>query len=260
MNLSNEISVLTAYFNLGSFAKGNPGHKYTPNVYYKWMSVFGSMTNNLIVYTDDKTAYKYFQKLRRNFPKERTKLFLIDKKELWSFKIEKKISDIFKQPGYPRHLPNTVVPGYSCAMHAKFELLNRVIRKNYYHTKYFMWLDIGIFREHLKMVIPKNFDDTKVAYSNVFTFNQYVTYRDIIYNNMVWLAGGCNLGKYDVLYKFTQEYFNFLNKSLSIKLISTDQQMIYGMYVDKHKPETKLQLYYSGWFKLSDLCYTAGKN
>ncbi|XP_029635594.1 uncharacterized protein LOC115210944 [Octopus sinensis] len=264
MNLSNEISVLTAYFNLGSFAKGSPGHQYTPNIYYKWMSIFGNMTNNLIVYTDDKIAYKYFQKLREKFPKERTKIFLINKKELWSFQIEKNISQIYKQPGYPKHLPNTVVPGYSCAMHAKIELLNRVIRKNYFHTKYFMWLDVGIFRHHsdikFKMVIPKSFDDTKVAYSNVNKFNQQVTYKDIIYNNMVWLAGGCNLGKYDVLYKFTQEYLNFVNNSLSIKLISTDQQIIYGMYTNKHKPETKLQIYYSGWFKLSDLSYTAGKN
>ncbi|XP_014782549.1 uncharacterized protein LOC106877989 [Octopus bimaculoides] len=262
MNLSNEISVLTAYFNLGAFAKGSPGHKYTPNGYYKWMSIFGSMTNNLIVYTDDKTAYEYFQKLREKFPKERTKLFLIDKKELWSFNIEKNISDIFKQPGYPRFLPNTVVPGYSCAMHAKFEVLNRVIRKNYFHTKYFMWLDIGLFRSltrtpKFELRVPTNFDDTKVAYSFVFDFKKDVTYKDIIYHNMVWVGGASNLGKYDVLYKFTQEYLNFVNKSLSIKLMSTDQQIIYGMYVDKHKPETKLQLYKTGWFKLGYLCYAA---
>ncbi|CAI9720700.1 Hypothetical predicted protein [Octopus vulgaris] len=255
MNLSNEITVLTAYFNIGSFAKGVFRRQYTPNIYYKWMSVFRNMTNNVIFYTNDMIAYKYFQKLRENLPKERTKIFLINKKELWSFKIHDIISQIYTQPDYPKHLPNTVVPGYSCAMHAKFELLNRVIRKNYFHTKYFMWLDIGLFRylhddPKFKLAKPTDFDDTKVAYSQVEYFQEDITYKDIIYDNMVWIGGASNLGKYDVLYKFTQEYLNFVNKSLFIKLISTDQQIIYGMYVDKHKPETKLQLYKSGWFEL----------
>ncbi|GAB1600911.1 uncharacterized protein LOC115210986 [Argonauta hians] len=263
-NLSNEITVLTAYFNIGSFAKGSPGLSYSPNVYYKWMSVFSNLSNNLIVYTDDKITYKYFQRIRKKFSKERTKIFLINQKDLWSFNIKKNISDIFKQPGYPKYLPNTVVPGYSCAMHAKFELLNRVIRKNYFNTKYFMWLDIGLFRSlqdhsRFKLNVPSDFDETKVAYSFVFDFKKDVNYKDIIYHNMVWIGGACNLGKYDVLYRFTQEYLNYLKKALSKRLISTDQQILYGMYVDKQKPKTKLQLYKTGWFKLGYVCYTPQK-
>ncbi|XP_029635373.1 uncharacterized protein LOC115210785 isoform X2 [Octopus sinensis] len=262
-NLSNDITVLTAYFNIGAFAKGSVRIKFTPSNYYEWMSAYGKMRNNLVVYTDDERTYKTFQKLRGNVFKEQTKLFFINKTELLSFRIEKNISDIFKQQGYPKHLPNTVIPEYSCAMHAKYELLNRIIRKNFFHTKYFMWSDIGLFRTPqnslFKFALPKNFDDTKVAFSRVYGFNRNSAYKDIIYNNAVWLAGGCSLGKYDVLLKFTQEYFNFLHEALSMKLVSTDQQIIYGMYVDKQKPVTKLQLYESGWYALSNTCYEAGK-
>jgi hypothetical protein len=65
---------------------------------------------------------------------------------MWSFGLEKEIDAIYKREGYPRHSPNTVYAAYSCAMHAKFEAVQRVVEENLYSTPYIAWLDIGLFR------------------------------------------------------------------------------------------------------------------
>ena len=211
------------------------------------------------MYTDDNSTYELFTSLREKFPEQHTKLFLINRTDLWSFQIRDNISAIYKQPGYPKHYPNTVLPEYSCAMHAKFELLANVIKRNYYKTRYFMWLDIGLFRDlrgnfEFGLSPPRDFNESKVAYSHVNNFEQQ-TYKKIVYNNKVWVGGASNLGRYDVLYTFTQEYLDFVKKSIEMNLMDTDQQIIYGMYVEKRKPITQLQLYKSGWFKLGYRCY-----
>lgn len=257
--LSNEITVLTAYFNIGSFMKGNKNNIYTPQRYMRWMKVFGRIRNKMVIYTDDNNTYELFVSLREKFPEKHTKLFLINRTDLWSFQIRDKISNIYNQPGYPKHYPNTVLPDYSCAMHAKFELLANVIKRNYHKTKYFMWLDIGLFRNlqgsfEFGLSPPKDFNDSTVAYSHVINFEQQ-EYKKIVYNNKVWVGGACNLGRHDILYTFTQEYLNFVEKSLKMNLMDTDQQIIYGMYVQKQKPETQIQLYRSGWFNLGYICY-----
>ena len=41
---------------------------------------------------------------------------------MWSFQLVPSIAKIFSRPGYPFHTPNTVVPNYSAAMHAKYEV------------------------------------------------------------------------------------------------------------------------------------------
>ncbi|XP_046567506.1 uncharacterized protein LOC124275868 [Haliotis rubra] len=102
-----EITVVTAYFNIGSFAKGSSANTFTPGKYMHWMKVFGNIRNNLVAYTDSKDVYDLFMNLRRKFPSNTTKVFLIDRHNLWSFSLAEEIRSIYKQPNYPRHRPNT---------------------------------------------------------------------------------------------------------------------------------------------------------
>lgn len=74
------------------------------------------------------------------------------------------------------------------------------------------------------------------------------------------MAGGANLGRFDVLTTFCKEYINRVKKALEEHIISTDQQIIYAMYTDKEKPSSNLQLCIAGWFCLGYLSIRSWQN
>ncbi|XP_067670380.1 uncharacterized protein [Haliotis asinina] len=272
--LQPEVTVITAYFNIGSFAKGSISNMYTPNLYMNWMKVFGRIRNNLAAYTDSKDVFDLLTSLRRRFPSNMTKIFLIKRADLWSFSLAKEIRNIYSQPNYPRHYPNTVNENYSCAMHAKFELVNRVLVEELFPTKYFCWLDIGLFRglvddtSTFKLQIPNEWDKRKVAYSIVYGFNDKETTENIIKGNQVWVGGAMFLGTPQVLYNYTEDYMNTVKMLLRRHLMNTDQQVIYSMYLPSsaYKPRVQIQLFsqtesrYDPWFYLGYLCRETWQN
>ncbi|XP_048247473.1 uncharacterized protein LOC124147819 isoform X2 [Haliotis rufescens] len=266
--LKPEITVVTAYFNIGSFAKGQTSNVHTPSRYMQWMKVFGRIRNNLVAYTDSRDAFNLLTNLRRKFPSNMTKVFLIDRANLWSFSLAGEIRSIYSQPNYPHHHPNTVNENYSCAMHAKFELVNKVLMEELFPTKYFCWLDIGLFRaladdnSVFKLQIPHEWDRERVAYSRVYGFNDKATIESVIKGNSVWVGGAMFLGTPEVLHKYTEDYMNTVKMLLKQRLMNTDQQVIYSMYLpsSRVKPRVQIQLFsgknsrYNPWFYLGYLC------
>lgn len=230
-SMSSEVTIITAYFNIGNLNKGGMFGVYTPEKYIKWMSVFGRINNPLIVFTDSTEVKQIFEDLRKRFPQERTQIYLIDREQLWAFKLAPEIKEVFSQPNYPFHDPNTVHENYSCVMHAKFELVNKVITEELFHTKFVAWLDIGLFRavvdeKHVfPLSIPPNFDETKVAYSGQCKFDPTLTPYQIVAGNKVWVGGAMFLARPEVLYIYTQDYMQAVRKLLDMKIMSTDQQV-----------------------------------
>jgi hypothetical protein len=133
---------------------------------------------------------------------------------MWSFGLVPEITHIFAMPGYPQHTPNTVVPTYSVAMHAKYEVMQMAIKENPFKTRYFCWLDIGLFRglvdqqgELLPFTIylPAGFRSYSVAYSEVYTRSTEATVKTIVYDNWVWVCGCFFIAKATVMYRWTEE-------------------------------------------------------
>ena len=61
MNLreSNDITVVTAFIDIGDVGLGSPSNKLTPNEYLKWSETFKYMLNPLVVYTDSQLFYNH---------------------------------------------------------------------------------------------------------------------------------------------------------------------------------------------------------
>ena len=123
------------------------------------------------------------------------------------------IARIYAKPGYPKHHPNTVVPEYPAAMHAKYELVQLTIRNNPFRTKYFCWQDIGLFRENeqedsprFSLTLPIGFQMDSVAYNEVYRRNSKASVKDIISRNMVWVCGCFFIGEATVMFRWTEEY------------------------------------------------------
>ena len=230
-SMSPEVTVVTAYFNIGKLNKGGMFSQYTPERYVKWMSVFGRIDNPLIIFTDSREVEEIFIDLRKKFPPDRTQIYVVNREDLWSFKLAPEVKSIFSQPHYPKHDPNTMHENYSCVMHAKFELMSKVIVEEKFHTKYLAWLDIGLFRsvvdeKHIfPLSIPPDLDKTKIAYSQQDTFDPSLTPMEIVADNRVWVGGAMFMGRPEVMYIYTQDYMQAVRKLLDMKVMSTDQQV-----------------------------------
>lgn len=264
-DLSDNITLVTAYFDLGQIRKG-PFHTQDFAVYQKWSSAYKFVANPLIFFTDSEQMAELFLLYRKNLPKNATKVVLIKSDELWAFSKAKLIKKIFSDPAYPKFSPNTINENYSCTMHAKYDLLEKVIKEKWFRTKFLAWVDIGYFRNqvdethkfHLKL--PEDFSYQHISFTEINEFNKKLTPMGIIDENAVWVGGGMILGRLELMTVFISDYKEAVGRMLDEKLMSTDQQVIYIMYSNKlpgFTPKIQIQthtLHTRDWFHLGRIC------
>ncbi len=143
---SNETTADTAFFHIGAFKKGNARSVRGSSSYLHWMKGFAYLSSPLVAFFDYASNLQHFAHIRAQLSRHKTELHLIERNQTWAFGLYPNISRLFQKPEYPKHHPNTMVPAYSCAVYAKYELTLRVVRLNPFNTKYFCWVDMGYFR------------------------------------------------------------------------------------------------------------------
>jgi len=278
-----ELTIVTAYFDIGPFQKGAGGVYFSAQLYRRWLTVFAQIKNPVVAYFDNADHAALMRVLRKNHPK--TRVVVVDRRNLWSFReMEPRIADIFSRKNYPWNPPNTVVSKYSAAMHAKYELMRWTIRDNPFQSVYICWLDVGLFRELastsvssavndnelFRLGIPPNLSSRAVAYTEVFqgVSRPTLTAEEAVKMNSVWVCGCFFIGRVDVVWRWTTEYLSAVEWMVSENWMSTDQQVIYwlmlGEGMTKLRPRTHLQLYRvddgsNEWFYLGYLAKKAGK-
>ena len=263
------MTVVTEYFDLGPFRKSNKIHSlYTPDKYQHWMEMFAFMKNPVVAYFSEPHHAERFKTIRSRLGVHLTKVVMVNRTDLWSFSLLPKIRNIYSQPDYPKYLPNTVVPEYACAMHAKYELVYKVAESNPFSTKYLAWLDIGLYRDiysfnqsisSFRIDPPPNFIDTKVAYCQVYE-EKPLTVKEIFLGNHDLVGGGFLFGRPNALVEMANRYQNAVEYFLSQGLMNTDQQVLYAMrQLDDRIPEL-MQLYNGRpghYYALVDMCKKA---
>ena len=282
-HLSDDVTLITAYFNIGEFPKGNlnPERRRGPANYSNWMASFGKIRNPVVAFFDhNDTLRGRFEQLRKSID-SKTDIRGIEREKLWTFRILNNISKIFSQRDYPRHYPNTVIPHYACVSSSRFELVKMVIDENPFRTRYFAWVDIGYFRgsiagnQTIRLQLPHGFNNSRTSFTEVIPRNETLTADEIVRRNINWVAAGYFTGRIDVMYKFVTGYLANLEYFLSRGLMAADQQMIYSMMNTAHTRSrlTDIQTYGSRldnsvdcqrWFFLGCICWkkpitTSGK-
>lgn len=262
------VTIVTAYWNLGTFQKGVGGLKFSTNTYFKWASTFKYLVNPLVVYTDCK-EFKELMETLRSDRLNNTMIYLLNRTELWPFQLVTQMKSVLDQPGYPKYYPNTVIPDYPAAQHSKYAVVAETIRKGVFANPYFAWVDIGYFRDVVErkvdftLDIPPGFDPGKISVNRVEGLSMNIDPFTIFRKNIVWVGGGIFLGKGEALLQFEQLYHRAVKYFLDQQLVNSDQQVLYSMYSKKGrealKPNIELQLYIpkgSGnpWFYLGYLC------
>ena len=279
----NELTVVTAYFDIGVFQKGPGGVFFTPHLYQKWMTVFARIKNPVVAYFDNADHAAMMRVLRQKHPK--TRVVVVDRKTLWSFReMEPRIAKIFSWKYYPRNPPNTVMSNYSAAMHAKYELMRWTIRDNPFRSAYICWLDVGLFRKlasqsvssavnddrFFQLGIPPDLNRNAVGYTVVFpsSFVPRLTAEAAVRENFVWVSGCFFIGRVDVMWQWTSDYLTAVEWMVWENWMSTDQQVIAWLMLGegnvKIQPRTDLQLYKADddsdpWFYLGYLAKKIGE-
>ncbi|CAG5126319.1 unnamed protein product, partial [Candidula unifasciata] len=181
--------------------------------------------------------------IRSVLPADRTVFIKLQRKEIPAFNNVEKIRTIYKNSSYPKHSPNTVVAEYSCAMNAKYDVLQMAVQRGLVHTEYMAWLDIGLFRNLLEpklrpkngwfsLNVPDNFNASAVGMSMVTPMTELsnLSAWDYIRDNQVWVSGAFVLATKEVMMKFARSYNLMANELIDRRMSSTDQQVIGAMY------------------------------
>ena len=117
--LADNITLVTAYINIGSFVNDNYRVRYEPAMYHKWMTVFSRIENPVVAYMTDDTDIDIFKSIRANISSAPTEIIKISTDALWAFLLKDDIQQIFDDPAYPKHSPNTFSADYVSVMHSK---------------------------------------------------------------------------------------------------------------------------------------------
>lgn len=235
--LRDEVTIVTAFFNIGSFAKMSGTRP--ASSFLEWMKKFRRITNPVIAYIDNSNDLQHFLVQRQYVAQNLTKAFLVDRKELWAFRLLPRINDVLKTlPKAPHGFPHVRNPLYAAIMHSKYELMERAIQANYFKTKYFSWVDIGFFRSMLsntgdpiKMVLPPGLDPQKVAYSEVVPFDGTLTARQVFVKHPFWLSGNYFSATVNTMLKWAREYKRCTRRFLSRDMTGTDQMVLHAMFL-----------------------------
>lgn len=266
------VTLVTEYFNLGSFPKTYTEWR-TSGEYRKWMSHFGRVRNPVVAYFDDSIFASGFNEIRAAASLEnRTKIIQVQRNTTWAFSLLPAIKGIVSDPEYPRMPPQDLVPEYACAMHAKYEFMLETVRLNPFQTKYFAWVDIGLFRFEKKndkrifsIRLPPGFNSSRIAYNEVYERVTQAPPEAIFLTNAIWLCGCFFIGAASQMIRWTQHYMHYVQMALNRGLTSTDQQVLYAMVNDpRFRLSVDLQVYGSSenwtneisnkWYHLGYLC------
>jgi hypothetical protein len=80
--LKDEVTVVTGYFNIGSFVKFAEWDVFTPQRYHRWMAVFAKITSPVIAFFDTDEDLEVFSRLRRHLPSNLTVIHKVDRRKV----------------------------------------------------------------------------------------------------------------------------------------------------------------------------------
>ncbi|CAD5116731.1 unnamed protein product [Dimorphilus gyrociliatus] len=198
------------------------------------MKTFSNILNPVVAFFTTEEDADKFLAIRNSKRKLPTIIKITDINRLRSFETVEDVESLFNKPYYPKYLPNTWDASYSCAMNAKYEFVNWASEINPYKTRYIAWLDIGLFRELVKinkslcLGLPDDFDECKVSYGVVHQAQMFDN-KKIFYHNLVWVAGGYFIANREIMKNWSQFYMEATGHLLAQGLSNTDQQVVYAI-------------------------------
>jgi hypothetical protein len=142
-------------------------------------------------------------------------------------------------PDYYNHCPEFINAKYEVIIFSKFDFLKEVAKNNPYSSKYFVWLDAGIYRNKTlsfdstnpwpdpykmkilenKFLVPNEMFDCK----NKAPLQNKTEYLRGHYNEVTaYMLGGCESS----IYKVCTNFWNLVNECLQNNVINNEQHLL----------------------------------
>lgn len=260
------ITLVSAYIDIGEFGKGTAGNKRDNKIYTTWSEPFSKVVAPLLFFTDSLSFSVHIQDVRRDLA-HLTKIVHVNRSELWAFQQRPSIAKVYAG-NYPKHWPNTVYPDYTCLTHAKFDFILDALDKAYFPpTPYVAWMDVGYLRDIVNRAYPtlyylrppnvSNVSRVMVGQVNHPDFHQ--PWQGIFRKNKNWVAGGFFLATRDVFRAFVLAYRRAVMSFLQLGESNVEQHVLYAMYTDSGrtvaKPDVEFHTIHSpNWFNIGYQC------
>lgn len=238
MVVESPLTIVTAYYNIKS--------KFPSDNYIKWMSYFlKNVDKPLYIYTDEQSK-QIIRDMRHKF---------MDKTIIEVLPIEKFLVSKYKWDKHHNIDPEKnihTIPLYKI-WNEKFNFVQKVIDKNPFNSKWFMWSDIGCFRcgttfEYLQekyipkwpsmnkinnlphkltlIIIDKNFSNNPEykLMDNGLTSNHITDKKTI--------SGSQFIAPKDIFTKFHKRYYQLLDQYMKIdRFAGKDQSIMANMFM-----------------------------
>lgn len=103
-HLPSNLTIVTAYWNLGTFRKGSRNMHFSTKTYFKWATIFKHLVNPLVVYTDSEEFRELIERLRSDRVNN-TMIYLTNRTDFWPFRLLNDVRSVYNVPGYPKKPP-----------------------------------------------------------------------------------------------------------------------------------------------------------
>jgi hypothetical protein len=224
-------TIVTAYFNIPS-KKGD-------GVYKEWMKNMLIIENPMVIYTDV-VSVGYISELRRD-KMDITRILVMTFKEFYCYKYY----DTFVEQNKRDHERRI---GHSVELYMvwceKSNFLKKTIMDNPFGTEYFLWVDIGCFREpnhkYIKWPLDtrmKTIPPGRVLLCEVYPFtvaelrcNRFEMLPDYTYVNRI--GGTIFGGSRETLLVWWEKYYGMVEAFIGAnRLIIKDQTIMNSVYL-----------------------------
>ena len=267
----NDISIVTAFFDINRGSWGNKSLKRTTDDYFSYFSNLAKLENEMIVFTSEKFQEKILA-LRGD---RKTIIINIDFETHFQ-KYRDKVSkiqtmEIFKSKINPLqiHNPEYWSPDYVLITNLKSFFVTQAIKKQLVSNTLVAWIDFGCCRTEDTIDATKQWSDDfkNFKYHWAYNFNKdkfhlfninYI-YKNItdsndvyncIFNNIVSLAGAYAIASQEKWQEFCQKINDCQNELLDNSIVDDDQGILLMCY---QKNKDFFQINYLGenqWFSM----------
>ena len=144
--VTQEITIVSAYFGIELFQKWNEGvkHRY---YYLHLIQTYSAIVSPMVLFTDDIQVAEEFRNIRSHLPSTKTHIVMMDRGDMWAFKLDHSVNKTQHLREYSMGFhPSRAAAIYVCTTHAKYEVMHIAARMNYFNTKYVAWQDASIFK------------------------------------------------------------------------------------------------------------------
>ena len=209
----------------------------------------------MVIFTDSEAFANHVRQVRNSSKQHKTRIILVERNSSWAFRWQDTFENLLGSSRYRSLKSPPLSAEQACAKLAKYDVVARAARDNFFKSKYYTWVDLSVF-SHIHADIsrgfyfsqPRDFNSRELAMTLLNASSSLsLSPQTIFANSLEWIGGNIFSGSKSVVLSFEKQLRKAVEYFLSQELASGDEQFIYAMYTKKGRksisPKVHIQVY-----------------